>query len=290
MRTYYIYKATNKINGKSYIGQTVDYRRRLWQHRRCYEKEDCKFHDAIKEFGFDNFECEIIGTCTNKNEAEKLERKYIELYGSYRNGYNENKGGVGGHNARAVVCLDLDGNFIKRYDSAADAEKDGYDNVNVLLCCKNKLRSCKHHVFMFEDEYKTSGAKKYNPYVKEGRKVVQCDMAGKLIARFDSVKEAAEETGANRTTISDVLLNKKKSAAGFIFVYEENFPIKDLSVYEKKKKGRKIAQIDIESGNIINVYDRIADAGKSLGVSYKCIQKVVDVPGRTAYGYKWISQ
>ena len=52
MRTYYIYKATNKINGKSYIGQTVDYKTRLWQHRRCYEKEDCKFHDAIREFGF----------------------------------------------------------------------------------------------------------------------------------------------------------------------------------------------------------------------------------------------
>ena len=66
MRTYYIYKATNKVNGKSYIGQTVDYRRRLWQHRRCYEKEDCKFHDAIKEFGFDNFECEIIGKRSRK--------------------------------------------------------------------------------------------------------------------------------------------------------------------------------------------------------------------------------
>lgn len=290
MRTYYIYKATNKVNGKSYIGQTVDYRRRLWQHRRCYEKEDCKFHDAIKEFGFDNFECEIIETCTSKNEADKLERKYIELYDSYRSGYNDNKGGVGGHNARPIVCLDFSGNFIKRYDSAADAEEDGYNNVNVLLCCKNKLRSCKNRMFMFEDEYKTNGPKEYNPYIKEGRKVVQCDMNGKLIARFNSVKEAAEKTGANRTTISNVLLNKKKSAAGFIFVYEENFPIKDLSMYEKRKKGRRIAQIDAESGNIINVYERIADAGKALGVNYKCIHKVVDIPERTAYGYKWISQ
>ena len=59
---------------------------------------------------------------------------------------------------------------------------------------------------------------------------------------------------------------------------------------QKKKKGRKVAQIDIESGEIVNVYDRIADAGRTLGVNYKVIHKVVDMPGRTAFGYKWISQ
>lgn len=84
MRTYYIYKATNKINGKSYVGQTVDYRSRVWQHQRCYEKENCKFHDAIKEFGFDNFDWEILKTCENKKEADQSERYYIEYYNSYR--------------------------------------------------------------------------------------------------------------------------------------------------------------------------------------------------------------
>ena len=259
MRTYYIYKATNKINGKSYIGQTINYKNRLWQHRRCYEKEDCKFHDAIKEFGFDNFEWEVIETCERKEEADNLERKYIELFDSYRNGYNENKGSVGGHNAKSIVCLNLNGDFIKRYDSAADAEKDGFNNVNVLLCCKNKLKTCKNHLFMFEEDY-------------------------------DAVQEASEKSGANRTTISGVLSKTYKSANGFIFVYEDDFPIKDLSVYYKKKKGRKIAQVDIKSGEIIDVYERISDAGKILGVNYKGIQKVVDKPERTAFGYKWISQ
>jgi len=291
VRTYYIYKATNKINGKSYIGQTINYKNRLWQHRRCYEKEDCKFHDAIKEFGFDNFEWEVIETCERKEEADNLERKYIELFDSYRNGYNENKGSVGGHNAKSIVCLNLNGDFIKRYDSAADAEKDGFNNVNVLLCCKNKLKTCKNHLFMFEEDYDANGAREYiKPASTSRKKVVQCDLEGNLIARYDSVQEASEKSGANRTTISGVLSKTYKSANGLIFVYEDDFPIKDLSVYYKKKKGRKIAQVDIKSGEIIDVYERISDAGKILGVNYKGIQKVVDKPERTAFGYKWISQ
>lgn len=97
-------------------------------------------------------------------------------------------------------------------------------------------------------------------------------------------------TGANRTTISGVLSKTYKSANGFIFVYEEDFPIKDLSDYQKRKKGRKVAQVNPDTGEILKVFNRISDAGKELGVCYKGIHKVIDKPDRTAFGYKWISQ
>ena len=95
MRTYYIYKATNKVNGKLYIGQTVNYHARVQQHLRCSPKEDCLFHRAIKEYGKDNFEWEVIDKCNSSQKALRLERFYISLYNTYRDGYNENKGGVG---------------------------------------------------------------------------------------------------------------------------------------------------------------------------------------------------
>ena len=60
--------------------------------------------------------------------------------------------------------------------------------------------------------------------------------------------------------------------------------------YIQNKKGRKVAQINPKTNEVINIFDRISDAGKTLGVSYKVIHKVVDLPGRTAYGFKWISQ
>ena len=291
MRTYYIYKATNTINGKSYVGQTVDYKTRIWQHQRCCEKEDCKFHDAIKKYGFENFEWEILKTCTDKKEADKSERYYIEFYNSYRDGYNENKGGAGGHNAKPIVCLSLDGEFVKRYDSAADAEKDGFNNVNVLLCCKNKLYTCKKHMFMFESDYIEFGAKKYEKQEPKTMKaVIQCDMDGNFINEFKSIKQAAVSTSTRRTSILGVLSGRYKSANGFIFTYKDKFPIQNLEEHKHKKKGRKVAQINPKTNEIIKVFDRIADAGRELNVNYKAIHKVLDMPDRTAYGFKWISQ
>lgn len=290
MRTYYIYRAINKINGKSYIGETVNFEERRKQHEACYEKEDCLFHDALKEFGIDSFEWEILETCNNKEKALNLERQYIQKYDSYRNGYNSNKGGVGGHNARPIVCLNTKGEFVKRYDNSYEAHKDGFTQTAVLLCCKNKAHTSKNHVFMFESDYIKNGPKKYKKLESTCRKaVIQCDLQGNFIQKFESLQEASTITGAKRTCISNVLTKKIKSANNFIFVHEQDFPIKDLQSYQKCKKGKKIAQVD-KNGNIIKVFERISDAGKELGVNYKTIHKVIDKPTRTAFGYKWISQ
>ena len=293
MRTYYIYKATNKINGKSYIGQTCNFEKRKKQHIRCYEKENCYFHRAIQKYGVDCFLWEIIETCQGAEKAFELEKYYIEKFNTYRNGYNMTKGGDGApyHNARAVVLLTLDGEYVKRYDSAQDTEIDGFHNSDVLLSCKNLLHSCKGYMFMFEDEYRKNGAKIYRKPEPNGmKKIIQCDINGNFINEFKSVQEASIKTNSNRTAISGVLAKRYKTANGFIFVYKEDFPIKDLSIYKKNKKGKKVAQVNPITGDIIKVFDRISDAGKDLGVSYKAIHKVVDMPNRTAYGYKWISQ
>lgn len=291
MRTYYIYRATNKITQESYIGQTSNFRNRKWQHERCYEKEKCKFHDAIEKYGTNNFEWEILETCNTRKKALKLEKNYITLYDTYHSGYNENKGGVGGYNSIPVICLAKDGTFIKKYDSATEAEKDGFCTSSVLTSCRSETRTDHGYIFMYEKDFQRYGSRKYTPPESTNmRSIIQCDNNGNFIQKFKSVQEASEVTGANRTTISGVLSKTYKSANGFIFVYEEDFPIKDLSDYQKRKKGRKVAQVNPDTGEILKVFNRISDAGKELGVCYKGIHKVIDKPDRTAFGYKWISQ
>ena len=87
-----IYKVTNKINGKVYIGQSVDIGRRWREHMTA--KDDIYFHKAIQKYGVENFEWEVIEQCKKKDLDEK-EIYWIEYYDSFNKGYNRTKGGDG---------------------------------------------------------------------------------------------------------------------------------------------------------------------------------------------------
>ena len=88
-----IYKVTNKVNGKVYIGQSVDIGRRWRTHMTA--KDDIYFHKAIQKYGVENFEWEVIEQC-KKSELDERESYWIEYYDSFNKGYNCTKGGDGG--------------------------------------------------------------------------------------------------------------------------------------------------------------------------------------------------
>lgn len=295
MRTFYIYKVTDNTNGKLYIGCTNDFEKRKKVHLQLRPTEDCLFHRMIAEHGKENFSWEVIETVDTQDQAYKREQYYIrELNTLHPDGYNMTIGGRSHSlaNSKPIVCLTLDGQYVKRYVSGAQAVyEDGYCFASVHDCCKGKIRRHRDKVFMYEEDYLKNGARIYEKPEPNGMTaVIQCDLQGNFIARYKSVNEAAEKTGSCRTTISGNLIGDYKSANGFIFVYEKDFPIKDMSKYVRTKKGRKVAQVDPETNEIIEVFDRMADAGRKLNVSYKTIHSVVDKPNRTAYGFKWISQ
>lgn len=94
-----IYKATNKINGKVYIGQTTNsLEHRKNQHLRetnSRRKDYGIFHDAIKEYGFDAFTFQAIDTAESLDELDEKERYWISYYKSdnFKYGYNQDSGG-----------------------------------------------------------------------------------------------------------------------------------------------------------------------------------------------------
>lgn len=94
-----IYMATNRINYKEYIGQTIsNLQRRKNQHiqNSLSKKDNTYFHAAIRKYGSNNFDWEILhDNITNMNDLKKLEMFYIELYDTFNNGYNLTKGGEG---------------------------------------------------------------------------------------------------------------------------------------------------------------------------------------------------
>lgn len=89
----FIYKITNKVNGKSYIGQTrytVEFRWRQHQHK----KDNTYFHNAIHKYGANNFIVEILEECDLK-DLNSREIFYIAKYNTFKKGYNLTIGGDG---------------------------------------------------------------------------------------------------------------------------------------------------------------------------------------------------
>ena len=295
---YYIYKFTNINNGKSYVGCTNCLPTRLMQHIEVKCDTNSLLHEAIKNEGIFSFVIQILDKTEYADDAFSLEAKYIKQYNTFTpNGYNKTVGGKGapGLYGNRVVMLSLEGEILKTYDTANNAEKDGYNPGEVLKTCKNIKKAYKGKIFMFENDFKENGARIYvekerSKNLKQVKRVVQCDLQGNKINVYESITIASDMTGTSRTSISSCVSGRYKSANNFIWVYEENYPIKNIDSYVPKKKGNKIMQIDIVSGEVINVFNSIADAGRYIGKSYKFIQKVVDKSDKTAYGYKWISQ
>ncbi len=93
-----IYKATNKINGKIYIGQTVQsLNRRVRGHisRSLNNRDSSYFHRAINKYGKENFEWGIISKHNSLEELNRAEIEMIKRYNTFESGYNLDLGGKG---------------------------------------------------------------------------------------------------------------------------------------------------------------------------------------------------
>lgn len=96
-----IYKFTSP-SGKSYIGQTIDYKRRRasFLNSKCYYSGS-RLNNAIKKYGAENFSYEIVVQIYGDTKEElrekldELEKYYILKYDTYKNGYNMTEGGSG---------------------------------------------------------------------------------------------------------------------------------------------------------------------------------------------------
>jgi group I intron endonuclease len=96
---FYLYKITNQINSKVYIGQAQDYLHRWTDHRRAVRlnKPTQIVHHAMIKYGLDTFEFEVIACCKTQDNANELETILVAQYDSFiknGKGYNATLGGM----------------------------------------------------------------------------------------------------------------------------------------------------------------------------------------------------
>jgi len=96
---YCLYRHTNKLNGKSYIGLTSKSVDTRWQEHlteastQASSTYHTKFKRALRKYGADMFEHELLETVDTKEEAMVQEQWWIALYNTYYEGYNLTHGG-----------------------------------------------------------------------------------------------------------------------------------------------------------------------------------------------------
>ncbi len=90
-----IYKITNQIDNKCYIGQSVNVSQRWKDHAKCGLGIDTpvgnKLYKAMIEEGIWNFSWELLEECS-REQLDSKEKYYIDLYNACDFGYNSNKG------------------------------------------------------------------------------------------------------------------------------------------------------------------------------------------------------
>lgn len=96
-KQFTLYKITNSINKKVYIGITIrPIKTRFQEHiRHSIRKKKYKLHKAMFKYGHENFKIEKICLCKTIEKLSELEILFIKKYNSYKRGYNMTIGGDG---------------------------------------------------------------------------------------------------------------------------------------------------------------------------------------------------
>jgi len=120
MRFGIIYKATNVVNNKCYIGQTINFSRRKIEHlsesrRTIPAQHNSKFYNAIRKYGWDNFNWEIIYKDIPENRLDIAEMCAIYTFDSCDRGYNSTTGGEGGSARSEETKIKMSQSAIRQY-------------------------------------------------------------------------------------------------------------------------------------------------------------------------------
>ncbi len=251
MRVWKIYKHTNLINGKSYIGQTSESNpNNRWNNGLGYSRRHPIFYNAIKKYGWDNFSHEIlVDNITTLEEANKLEAAFIAKYHTYIAdpncwGYNATPGGSG------------------RSHKQSEETKQKISN------------SLKGRVFTEAHLAKISKTLK--------RKEILCIETGVV---YESIAEAARQTGISRNNLESAV-NKLRGSAGGYHWAETNKTdyIQELKQLAGKCKAAKRKVLCVETGI---VYESITAAAKAVNCNQSAVSGALSGRLKVVKGYHW---
>lgn len=240
-KNYVVYKITNLINDKTYIGITKQIIKRIGNHiyyfKNLNSSNNTYLHKALRKYGLEFFTIDILEVCKNLETLNNREVHWIKFYNSTNNkkGYNLDSGGnlkepneqniinrQLNAKVKPVAQYDLQGNLIQTFYSVKEASRQlGISDSDIHRCHTKKWS---RNNFMFR-KFEKEPLIKIEPYVDNtGYNLVELTK-GKLphnaivckaenlkngeIYEAQSLLDLSKKMSINRTTIYRILNNKK---------------------------------------------------------------------------------
>ena len=306
-KLYYVYKHTSP-SGKVYIGITSKHPPELrWANGNGYKRNQPHFWNAIKKYGWDNFEHEILFEGLNRKDACIKEQEMIELYDATNseNGYNQTKGGDG------KLGYVMSKETKQKISASRTGRFTGEDNPNYgnhKLAGKNNPFYGKRHTEEtkkklrelasgrkssmkgknFSEEFKE---KLYQANKERSKPVLQFDIHGNLINEYRSVHNASTITGYDYANISAACNGKIHIYKNCIWMFKSEYTLGQIvKTTERKKRVNKkykaVVQYDINNV-FIATYTFANQAEFSTGIKANNIRACCNGDQKTSGGFIW---
>jgi group I intron endonuclease len=237
-----IYKITNIVNKKYYIGSAINVKKRINEHKSSLMKNkhyNSHLQSSYNKYGASNFIYEIIETAKNENIIE-CEQYWIDTLDANNN--------IKGYNKRKIASSNLGINFSE------EAKK------NLRLSHLGQKRSKRAQEKISASQYK---------------KVCQFNLDGTYIKTFNSFQEAAKLINIPYTAgISGCVRGVTQSAHGYRWCYEKDFKNFKLKIFKKQGwyKSIKLEITCLTSGITYN-FNSITEASKNLPISKQTLSR-----------------
>jgi group I intron endonuclease len=245
---------------KEYIGQTTqdDFQVRLNGHVSDVNNGRRRhLYNAIRKYGWDQFTIEILYSFPKegnwKERLDELEIQEIARRGTLApHGYNNETGG----NKNKVL------------------HEDTKELMSEVRSGERHAMFGKHHTEEARELLKDANVKAVQQWSKDGKE---------LLRTFESVEEAARESGADGSHVAKVCRGERKTAGGFHWKFVNPDDVRT----NHPLKFTKIQQWSFDGKTLVAEYDTIRKASEESQAEVRVISRCCKGKGRSAGGFKW---
>ena len=271
-----IYKYTNKINGKQYIGQTI--RTFESRHKDHLRANSTYFDRALSKYGEDNFDWEIIYEASDADELNQKEMELIQKHNTLSpNGYNVTLGGnsFNGYSHTPETRMKISKAikaFYKRNPNHLRGENNPLYGIKWSDEQKLEMSKIKKRFWDGNDEAREEMSRIKKRHYKENPELarLKSKQTKEWIAKNGSPRKGKKHTEESRAKMSKALKGRKMSDDAKRKISENN--------------ARKRKVINLDTGE---VFDTLQSASEFVGKNKSGISNACRGAQSMCGGYRW---